>query len=65
MADFGVSNHGTIFLLKPQSEAAREWCKNHLPADLQTLGESIAVEPRHIPRIARGIMEDGMNFEDM
>jgi hypothetical protein len=65
MADFGVANHGTIFLLAPYSEAAREWCKNHIPADAQTFGDSIVIEHRYIQPIARGIVEDGFDIEDM
>jgi len=58
--DFTVENHGSIFLLRPHSDAAREWAKEHLPEDVQTFGHAYVVEHRYIGDIVAGIVNDGL-----
>jgi hypothetical protein len=58
-ADFRVSNHGSIALLIPRSEAARIWVDEHLPADRMTWGEGVVVEPRYLQNIVDGVEADG------
>jgi hypothetical protein len=58
--DFNVENHGSIFLLRPRSDAARVWCEQHLPADRQTFGSAVVVEHRYISDIVAGIQADGL-----
>lgn len=58
--DFIVSNHGSIFLLRPNTPAAREWCEEHLPDDRQTFGGAVVVEHRYIGDIVDGIRADGL-----
>ncbi len=59
-ADFGVANHGSIFLLTPFTEAADAWAEEHLPEDAQRLGPAIVVEHRYIGDIIAGIQGDGL-----
>ncbi|MCI0407340.1 MAG: hypothetical protein L0191_02040 [Acidobacteria bacterium] len=42
--DFTVYDIGTVYLLIPVSDAAREWVKAHLPDDMPYFGEAIPVE---------------------
>ena len=59
-ADFLVENHGSIFLLKPQTDSATSWVEEHIPEDAQRLGNAIAVEHRYIGAFAEGIISDGL-----
>jgi hypothetical protein len=58
--DFTVDNHGTIFLLRPESDAGREWIRDNIPADAQMWGEAIVVEHRYIEDIVAGARADGL-----
>jgi hypothetical protein len=55
-----VSNHGSIFLLEPQTDAAVAWVDEHLPSDHLLFGASIVVERRYIADIVAGIQRDGL-----
>jgi len=58
--DFTVANHGSIFLLTPQSPAAAEWLEENLPEDRQTWGDAVVVEHRLIYDIVLGAVADGL-----
>jgi hypothetical protein len=61
--DFEVQNHGSIFLLCPLTDSAREWMNEHLPVDspeTQFWGEAIVIEPRYVAPIVDGIIRDGL-----
>lgn len=59
--DFTFANHGSVTLLTPVSDAAREWAAEHLPVEpWQMLGNAIAIEPRYADPILEGIDADGM-----
>ncbi len=58
--DFTVRGEGTIYLLTPNSDAARAWRDEYLPEDAMTLGPAVAVEHRYIDDIISGILQDGL-----
>lgn len=58
--DFVVSGGGSIYLLTPLTDNAKQWVDEHLPADRQTLGNGIAVEHRYIEEIVQGAQRDGL-----
>lgn len=62
-ADFTVENHGSIFLLTPETDAGRAWATEHLPEDAPRFGGAFAVEPRYIRDIVEGAMADGLRVE--
>jgi len=62
MADFRLTNHGTISLLAPLTAAAEAWIDEHLPEDAQMLGNAIAIEPRYVGDIVAGILTEGLSF---
>lgn len=62
-ADFTVENHGSIVLLRPNTEAAREWLDEHISDDAQTFGNAIAIEPRYVGDILYGIEGDGLTYD--
>ena len=63
MTDFTVSGGGTLYLLRPNTEAAKEWVADHIPDDAQRLGQAIAVEHRYIDDIVTGIQGDGLGVD--
>ena len=61
--DFEVSGGGTVYLLRPLTDAAREWVAEHIPEDAQYLGDAVAVEHRYIADIVSGIRNDGLTVQ--
>ena len=61
-ADFSLENHGSIFLLIPQSTSARIWVDDHIGRDngYQPHYPTVVVEHRYIADIVRGIQNDGL-----
>ena len=51
MADFLFSDHGSIWLMFPQNDGAREYAADVLPEDTPMHGEGYAVEPRYVATI--------------
>jgi hypothetical protein len=61
--DFLVENHGSIFLLKPQTPSARSWLEEHIGQDngyQPYWPSSVVVEHRYIADIVAGIQSDGL-----
>jgi len=58
--DFLVVNHGSLVMLTPLTQAAKDWCEEHLPEDRQYFGRGVVVEPRYIGDIVDGIVNDGL-----
>lgn len=63
--DFELSDHGSIALIRPLTDAARDWCSDNLPDDAMTLGDAYAVEPRYAMDIAEGFIADGLTCAGM
>ena len=60
MIDLRVTNHGSLFLVEPRTDAGRVWLADHTDATAQWFGRGIAVEPRYIDALVFGAVEDGM-----
>jgi len=60
--DFELQNHGSIFLLIPQSVSARVWIDDHIGKDngYQPQYPTVIVEHRYIADIVAGIQNDGL-----
>jgi hypothetical protein len=58
--DFSVRNHGSVILLYPKTDAAKEWISEHIPEDAQRWGLSVVVEPRYVMDILAGARADGL-----
>ena len=61
-ADFLVENHGSIFLLIPQTNSARIWAADNIGRDngFQPYWPTVVVEHRRIADIVSGIQSDGL-----
>ena len=60
--DFLVENHGSIFLLKPQTPAATAWVQEHIGSEngFQLYWPTVVIEPRNMDDIVSGIQSDGL-----
>jgi len=61
-SDFELQNHGSIFLLIPQTLSARIWIDDHIGKDngYQPHYPTVVVERRYIADIVAGIQGDGL-----
>ena len=62
--DFTVSNHGSIALIRPQTDAARAWLRDNVEDAAQYLGASLAVEPRFLDGLLDGIANAGLEVTE-
>ena len=58
--DFYCENNGTIFLLRPVTDAAKSWIKLNLPEATQWFGDSVIVDVSRIWAILDDIQEAGL-----
>jgi len=62
--DFVVENHGSIFLLKPRTPAARSWVEAHIGDNgYQPYFPTVVVEHRYIADIVHRAEADGLVVE--
>jgi hypothetical protein len=59
-ADLHFTDHGSIWLMEPRTDAARAWVAEHIPEDAQSFGHAIVVEPRYVEAIVIGATADGL-----
>jgi hypothetical protein len=57
--DVTISNHGSIFLLRPVTSRARAWFREHLDSDALWFAGAVVVEPRYVVPIVDELAEDG------
>jgi hypothetical protein len=62
-ADFEVQNEGSIFLLRPKTDAGREWIAANIDDDAPRFGGAVAVEHRYIAIVVEGAQADGLSVE--
>ena len=62
MIDFSLYDSGSILLLTPMSDEAKDWVKEHLPEDIRTFGRGFAVEPRYMNDIMDGLTSEGLTI---
>jgi hypothetical protein len=60
--DFQLVNHGTIYLLYPNTRRAKQWVKENLPADHMKYADASAVEHRYIGDIIDEIRADELEI---
>lgn len=65
MADFAVSGDGSIVLLRPITDTAREWVEDHIGEDngFQPYWPTVVIEVNYAGPIIEGIREDGLEVE--
>lgn len=61
--DIKVTNHGTVFLFDPRTDAGAEWIAANVSDDALWFGGSLAVEPRYARDLAQGMLDAGLDVE--
>lgn len=59
-ADVLVTNEGTIVLLRPNTQRAKDWIAEHTPKESMWFGPSLVVEPRYVDDIIDGMTRNGL-----
>ena len=60
-ADISVENHGSVFLISPQTTKGEHWISENVNAEpRQYFGRAVACEPRYVSDIVRGAIADGL-----
>jgi len=60
--DFTVEDHGSIFLVRPLSDSAKEWINENIGYDAHFLGTALVVEHRYITNIIEGMAKAGLEI---
>ena len=58
-----VQNHGTLFLVFPETDGAREWIDEHVTGEVTWFGNALVVEHRYIRDLVAGMIEDGLKVQ--
>jgi hypothetical protein len=58
--DATLSNHGSIVLLHPTTDAARAWLEEHVSEDSMWFGNGLVIEPRYLAPLVEGMRDDGL-----
>jgi hypothetical protein len=58
-SDYLVQNHGSIFLVVPQTDAARENLQENAPDEAQFFGGGLVVEHRYILDLVAQLQQEG------
>lgn len=63
--DFTVTDEGTIVLLVAETDAAKAWGAENLPASTERMrwGNAAVIEHRYAQDIIEGIQNDGLTVE--
>ena len=60
MTDFSLTDHGSIVVLTPLNNEAREWLDRSIDDEAQWFGRGLVIEPRYVGDIVDGIIADGL-----
>lgn len=60
MSDLRIENHGSILLLRPQTQEGHDFIQAVLEGndEAQTFGGALVVEPRYLEGVLVGAVED-------
>lgn len=61
---FRVENHGSIVLVRPETEGEHEWLEQTAPEDAQWWGDALVVEPRYVAGVLEAARNDGFDIGD-
>jgi len=63
-ADLFVENHGSIVLMRPQTEAGRAWIQEAISREgYQPYWPTVLAEPRYVGDILEGAIGSGLDIE--
>ena len=61
--DYRVENHGSLALVYPISQDAKNWIDENVSSDSQWFGGGLAVEPRYLGDLVDGMRAAGLEQE--
>ena len=61
-ADVEVTDHGTVVLFRPLTDACRAWIDNNVDEDAMWFGGALAVEHRCAPYLIEGMRGSGLDI---
>lgn len=62
-ADYIVENHGTIFLVVPQTNKAQANLRDHAQEGAQHFGRALVVEHRYIADLVAQLQQEGWTVQ--
>jgi hypothetical protein len=64
MKDFTIHNDGSIFMVTPNTQFAKDWVTENISLEpWQWLGNSFSVEYHYIAELVQGMVNDGFSVE--
>jgi hypothetical protein len=61
MVDLSVEDHGSVVLLRPLTDTARDWIEEHVSREgFHPDWPTLVVEPRYVTDIVCGAQADGL-----
>lgn len=57
--DFRIQNHGSLFLLFPDSDTAKEWVEENVGEHQEWAG-GVVIEPRYVEDLTAGMLDAGL-----
>ena len=63
MLDARFENHGSIWLIRPLTDAARDWIGDNVQAESwQWFGDALSLEPRAVEPVADAMADAGLEI---
>jgi hypothetical protein len=62
LTDVRITNHHSLILVLPLTDAASEWIRDNVDPDAQWFGQSLVVEPRYLADLCAGMQGDGLTI---
>ncbi len=60
--DASVENHGSIFIIRPLSNTAKDWLAKYVDQnEYQPYRDAIIVEPRYVDDLVTGMQKGGLH----
>ncbi len=59
--DIWILPQGTLALVRPITERAREWISQHLQDHSQWFGPALIIENQYLANLLPGMIEDGLH----
>lgn len=64
MTDFRIANHGSIVMVEPVTQPAKQWVEDNVQLEgWQWMGPAFSCDPRMVDNLVAGIEADGLSVE--
>lgn len=61
--DASFENHGSVVIVRPLSQAAKDWLAEYVDQDgFQPYRDAVVVEPRFVDDLLTGMQKDGLHI---